>query len=125
MNDRYLIASYFAMAFVGACIGAVAYLVLRPPFRDITAGLHRKLRILLSTLFPLGIVFPALLGFFSVSYFGCSHQEYKNIIQDRVFLIQKTHEQASAILLSISLAIVAWDLIILVVIRFCRAAPTQ
>src|SRR5712692_5606110 len=108
-NERYLIASYFLVAALSAGLGVLAYLFLRRPFGSVAdTASNRGLPSLLKRAFPYGLVFPALLGFISVSYRGCN-KTYEQILENRSYLIEKNQEQISSALLFILAAVVFWD----------------
>jgi hypothetical protein len=79
-NDRYLIASYFACAALSILAGIIVYLYLRRSFASVVDSAPSKhLPSVLKKLLPCGLIFPALLGFVSVSYQGCDRTTYKDI----------------------------------------------
>jgi hypothetical protein len=121
-NDRYLIVSYFAMAALAIGFAGATWLYLRRSFRGITQTLPTSdLSRILRAMFPAGLFLPALLGFASVSYRGCG-KSYEEIVKERSYLIQKNQEQISSILLWIAGALLFWDLIILLALRFARTS---
>jgi len=68
-NEQYLIASYFASAAISTTLGTVLYFYLRRSFGEIAeTASERGLPTILKKLFPDGLVFPALMGFISVTY---------------------------------------------------------
>ena len=116
-NDQYLIVSYFVCAALSLAAGVLVYLYLRRPFAgvaDSAPGNH--LPALLKRLLPCGLIFPALLGFLSVSYQGCG-KSYADIVASREYLVAKNHEQLSEILFYIAVAILFWNLIALLILR--------
>ena len=116
-NEQYLIVSYFACAALSVAASILVYLYLRHPFAavaDAASGKH--LPTILKRLFPCGLVFPALLGFLSVSYRGCN-ESYESIIAHRNFLISINQNQISAILFCMVLAVLFWNLIALLILR--------
>ncbi|MBW1642925.1 MAG: hypothetical protein JRJ76_08810, partial [Deltaproteobacteria bacterium] len=64
-------------------------------------------------LFFIGIIFPAMAGFFSVSFRSCSKQTYAKIIAERSYLIAKNQEQLSTSLTYIVIALFFWGVIVL------------
>jgi hypothetical protein len=60
-----------------------------------------------------------ILGFVSVSYRGCG-ESYEEIVKERSYLIQINQKQISSILLWIAAALLFWDLVILLALRFGR-----
>ena|ERR1041385_7061074 len=120
-NDEYLVVSYVVCAALSLALGAIVYLFLRHPFAAVADATPRKhLRAVLRRLFPFGLLFPALLGFVSVSYESCNHDTYAKIVKNRSYLVQKNEEQISSTLLSIAVAILAWDAVILLMSKLAR-----
>ena len=117
-NERYLVLSYFLCAALSVAVGVSVYLYLRRPFAgvaDTTPG--KPLRSILKRLLPFGLVFPALLGFVSVSYQSCSRTNYTEIIESRRYLVQKNQEQISSFLLFVLIAVLFWDVVALLIQR--------
>src|SRR5271168_1153692 len=104
-NERYLVVSYFVCAALSISLGILVFLILRVPFRKVTAASAKRLGSIMRTLFPCGLLFPALLGFVSISYYGCHGESYAKVVQDRDFLIATNQAQISAALLYIAVAI--------------------
>jgi hypothetical protein len=122
-NDQYLIVSYFAVAALAIVLAGGVWLYLRRSFCGITQALSTGiLSQILKVIFPAGLFLPALLGFVSVTYFGCGHLTYEEITKFRWYLIGKNQEQISTILLWTAAAVLFWDFIILLVLRFERAS---
>jgi hypothetical protein len=119
-NKRYLIASYFAGAALSAGLGTMVYLFLRRPFgggADTASG--KRLSSTLKRLLPCGLLFPALLGFVSVSYQSCG-RTYEEIVQNRSYLVEKNQEQISSVLLYILVAVVFWDVIVFLILKYAQ-----
>ena|SRR5437764_4312044 len=117
-NDTYLVVSYVICAALSIALGCLVYFFLRRPFAVLAdAAPGKYLRVILKSLFPVGLVFPALLGFTSVSYQSCSRQTYGKIVENRSYLVEKNQEQISSTLLSISAAVLVWDAAILLLAR--------
>jgi len=120
-NEQYLIASYFAGAAISVALGIWMYFYLRRPYGEFVGAMSgRQFPSILRKLFPYGLIFPALIGFISVSYTSCNHETYEKIVQDRQYLVQKNHEQLSSILLSLFIAILAWNLVLVLIQRFAK-----
>jgi hypothetical protein len=120
-NERYLIASYFAGAALSAGLGSMVYLFLRHPFGGVAdAASGKGLTSMLKRLLHWGLLLPALLGFVSVSYQGCGRHSYEEIVQDRSYLVEKNQEQISSVLIYILVAIVFWDVIVLLVLKHAQ-----
>ena len=98
--------------------GVIVYLYLRRSFAGVAdAAPGKHLPSMLKRLLPFGLIFPALLGFVSVSYQGCDRTTYKDIVENRDYLVAKNHEQISAILFYIVVAVVFWNLVALLILR--------
>ena len=111
-NEAYLIASYFTVGGISIVLGCVTWLVLRRPFAGTVAAFpNRRLAGVLRPLFFWGLVLPAVLGFLSVSYYGCKVDTYGKIIEKRSYLVGKNHEQAEAILHYVVTALFVWAVI--------------
>lgn len=120
-NDTYLVVSYFICAALSIALGTVVYLLLRGPFAVVADAAPRKhLRSILKRLFPIGLLLPALLGFVSVSYPSCNRQTYPKIVESRRYLVEKNQEQISATLLSIVVAVLVWDAVILLLTKLTQ-----
>ncbi|MGB2677717.1 MAG: hypothetical protein WAN12_11605 [Candidatus Acidiferrum sp.] len=115
-NEQYLIASYFASAAVSVALGTLVYFYLRRSFDAIAeTSSGRRFPDILKKLFPLGLIFPALLGFISVTYASCNHETYEKIVQNREYLVEKNQEQLSSIMFSLLIAILVWNLVLVLV----------
>jgi hypothetical protein len=102
-------------------LGTLVYLFLRRPFAVVADAAPRKsLRSILKRLFPIGLLFPALLGFVSVSYQSCDRQTYAKIVESRSYLVQKNQEQISSTLFSIMVAVLIWDVVILLLTKLAQ-----
>jgi hypothetical protein len=120
-NEQYLVVSYFCVAVISVVIGLAAYFWMRAPFHRLASALPWKaLGELLSRLFPVGIVLPAVLGFVSVSYRGCNTQEYEKIIVNRSYLISKSQDQISASLGHVMWAVFAWCVLVSILLAVKR-----
>jgi len=118
-NEQYLIASYFASAAVSVALGTLVYFYLRRSFGEIAeTAPGEKFPAILKRLFPFGLVFPALMGFISVSYSSCNHETYEKTVQDRTYLVERNQAQLSATLLSLLIAILVWNLVLVFVQKF-------
>jgi hypothetical protein len=120
-NDRYLIVSYIVVAAISLVCGLVVFVSLKRTFEDsLKYFAGRKLGSLLKRLFPVGIIVPALLGFVSVAYEDCEIRTYEGVVRDRGYLIQKNHEQLSSVCLMLLIAVIFWDVLIIVVQKYGR-----
>src|SRR5437870_7032339 len=92
-NDSYLVVSYVVCAVFSMVLGTLVYLSLRRPFADVADAAPRKhVRSILKRLLPVGLLFPALLGFVSVSYQSCNRHMYANIVDSHDYLRPKNPE---------------------------------
>jgi H+/Cl- antiporter ClcA len=124
-NDRYLIVSYFVVAALAVALACATWLYLRRSFWGISQSLSEgNFSRIWNAMFPAGLFLPAIFGFISVSYYGCS-MSYEKIVKDRSYLIHKNQEQISSILLWIAGALLFWNLIIALALRFARTSSTQ
>lgn len=120
-NERYLITSYFVGAALSVGLGTMVYLFLRRPFGGVADAVSgKRFSSLLKRLLPCGLLFPALLGFVSVSYHGCNRGTYEEIVQNRNYLVQKNQEQISSVLLYILVAVVFWNVIVVLILKYAR-----
>lgn len=121
-NDRYLTVSYFAVAALAIVLAGASWLYLRRSFGGISQALSTgNLSRILKTIFPAGLFLPAFLGFVSVSYRGCG-KSYEEIVKERSYLVQINQKQISSILLWIAAALLFWDVVILLALRFARTS---
>ena len=120
-NERYLIVSYFFCAALAVALGTLVYLFLRRPFADIADATSRNhVRSILKRLFPIGLLFPAVLGFLSVSYQSCGRRTYEKIVESRRYLVEKNQEQISSIFLSILVAVLLWNVVALFLVKYVQ-----
>jgi hypothetical protein len=120
-NERYLIVSYFFCAALSVALGTLVYLFLRRPFAHIADATSRNhVRSMLKRLFPIGLLFPAVLGFVSVSYQSCGRRTYEKIVESRRYLVEKNQEQISSIFLSILVAVLLWNVVALFVVKYVQ-----
>ncbi|HKM67722.1 MAG TPA: hypothetical protein VJX70_11190 [Candidatus Acidoferrum sp.] len=125
-NEQYLIASYFASAAISVALGTLVYFCLRRSFGEIAeTASGKEFPAILKKLFPFGLVFPALMGFISVSYSSCNHETYEKIVQNRQYLVEKNQEQLSSTLLSLVIAILVWNLILVLVQKYATNGGKQ
>jgi hypothetical protein len=118
-NEQYLTTSYFMCAALSAVLGTLVYFFLQRSFGkvlDATSG--KRLSSVLKRLFPCGLLFPALLGFVSISYRGCERTTYEQILQSRKYLVEKNQEQISSVLLTILIAVLFWDVVLFFVLKY-------
>ncbi len=111
-NEQYLIASYFTVGAICTALAAGVYLFLKNSFIGIIRHIpFRQLSLILKRLFLIGILFPALVGFFSVSFRSCSKDTYEEIIADRDYLIETNKEELSTSVFHIVVALFVWGVI--------------
>jgi hypothetical protein len=123
-NEQYLAVSYFVCAALSIALGTLAYFYLRRPFAGAAEAASTKrsplILKILKRLFPCGLVLPALLGFVSVSYRSCERTTFAQIAESRRYLIEKNQEQISSVFLYILLAVLFWDVVVLLILKYAR-----
>ena len=112
-NEQFLIVSYIIIGLISLGLAILTFVLLRDSFNGIMNVLPERLSIILKKLFFIGIVFPAMAGFFSVSFRSCSKQTYAKIIAERSYLIAKNQEQLSTSMTYIAIALLAWGIVVL------------
>jgi len=112
-NEQFLIISYIIVGLLSLGFALLTYSLLRESFTGIMKIVPEKLSTILKKLFFIGIVFPAMAGFFSVSFRSCSKQTYAKIIAERSYLIAKNQEQLSTSLTYVVIALLLWGVIVL------------
>lgn len=111
-NEQFLIVSYILIGVLSLGFAVLAYLWLRRSFNTIMKAVPERISVVLKRLFLIGIIFPAMAGFFSVSFRSCSKQTYAKIIAERSYLIAKHQEQFSTALTYIVLALLVWGILV-------------
>ena len=108
-NEQLLYVTYFGAAAGGVILAAGTVLLLNRPLRQMlqTAGVGK----FLARLFPSWIVLAAILGFISVNYVECKN--YSEIVNDRGYIIDKTHELVYHIAFAIKLAVLIYAVIVI------------
>jgi hypothetical protein len=125
-NDQYLISSYFVCAALSIVAGALIYIYLRRPFAGVAdASSSKHLSSILKKLFPCGLFFPALLGFVSVPYQGCSRTTYAEVIENREYLVAKNHEQIAAVLFCILVAVLFWNVVAFLILKSAQRGKSE
>lgn len=120
-NEQYLIVSYFSVGLICLVLAIVTYLWLRRSFISTVSCVSTPyFSMILKKLFLIGIVLPAFLGFFSVTFHSCSIDTYEKIIAERAYLIAKNQEQLSSSLHYIIIALFAWGFIVACAILFIK-----
>lgn len=123
-NEHYLIVSYFAVGAACVTLAFATYALLRRSFAALTNAVPGgRLGRILRKLFLIGIVLPALTGFFSVTFRSCEKETYEAIIRDRSYLVAKNQEQLGTSMSHISGALLVWGLI--VAVRFVTVRKKQ
>ena len=112
-NEQYLVVSYILVGIASLALGLGTYVLLRQSFLAITKLVpYEKFGLILRKLFLVGIVLPALVGFFSVSFKSCDHETYQQIIKERAYLIDKNQAQLRTSMKYICVALLLWGLFI-------------
>lgn len=113
-NEQYLIVSYFTVGAACFGLGLLTYGLLRRSFGALTRTVPGgRLGQILRRLFLLGIILPAVAGFFSVTFRSCGKASYQSIISDRAYLVAKNQEQLKACLSNISITLLVMAIIVL------------
>jgi amino acid transporter len=108
-NEQLLYVTYFgAAAFAALLAAATAFFLNRPLRKAIRTDGFGKF---LARLFPSWIVLAAILGFISVNYVECKN--YSEIVNDRGYIIDKTHELVYHIAFAIKLAVFVYVIIVI------------
>lgn len=112
-NEQYLIVSYFVVGAICLGLAVATYALLRRSFGALSATAPGgRLGRILRRLFLVGIIVPALFGFFSVTFRSCDKGTYEEIVEDQAYLVAKNQEQLSAALAHIAIALLVWGLIV-------------
>lgn len=112
-NEQYLILSYFVVGTVCILQALATYALLRGSFDSLSRTVPRgRLGIVLRRVFLLGVVLPALAGFFSVTFRSCGKRTYETIIADKSYLVAKSQEQLGTSMLYICIALLVWGLLV-------------
>lgn len=122
-NENYLIVSYFIVFIISLSLGIFTYKCLKSAFEKICK--EPKLSKILNRMFPFGIIFPAIIGYMSVSFYSCDKDNYQKVVEKKSYLIGKNLEQLSATLNYLVCALVIWSVIILIYIRYQKKANNQ
>ena len=56
----------------------------------------------------------------AVSYHGCNRMTYEEIVQNRNYFVEKNQEQISSVLLYILVAVVFWNVIVLLILKYAQ-----
>lgn len=109
-NEHYLIVSYFAAAGGGLCLAVLTVALLRGPARRAVECLLGPVARTLRRLLPTWLILLVLFAFLSVSYFDCEHHDYQQIVQDRPYLENVTHQQAENMVMCLCIALLCYAL---------------
>lgn len=119
-NEQYLIVSYFTIGLVAFLLALATYYLFRKSIMTLSDNFRSKLSVVIRRFFLIGIVLPALFGFFSVSFRSCSESNYTKIIADRSYLVAKNQEQLASALFYLVIALLIWGLIVAVMLIFTK-----
>jgi hypothetical protein len=112
-NEQYLVLSYFVVGAACALLAIATYALLRLSLAELSRIVPGgKLGLIFRKLFFLGLVLPALAGFFSVTFHSCNYDTYEKIIANRSYLVAKNQEQLSTAMVYLCIALVVWGLIV-------------
>jgi hypothetical protein len=123
-NERFLMVSYLSMLAVALGLSVATYLLLGRSFRQIAQAIcPTHLARLLRSSFPLGMILLTIGSCLAVNYLvgGCSPRTYDEVVADRGWIVQKNLEQAANTVRGLILAILAWDIVTLLVLTLPRA----
>ncbi len=113
-NEQYLYISYFAAAAGGVVLAILTAIILARPNRQATEGqILPKLGKFLRRVFPSWLILTVLLGFISVSYIDCAHENYAKVVADRDHLVDKTQEQVFLMSICLAVALMAYALVLM------------
>ncbi len=93
-------------------------LLLRSRLRSAVGSLVKPMGRIMRRLLPTWLILLALFAFMSVGYFGtCSHHTYKAVVEDRAWMVGKTHTQAyrMATCLAVGLSVFALALSVMLI----------
>lgn len=124
-NEQFLIVSYSIIGLLSLGSAILTYILLRESFHGIMGVISDTFSAVLKKLFFIGIVLPAMAGFFSVSFRSCSRQTYAKIIAERSYLIAKNQEQLSTSLTYIVIALFVWGVIVLGALMVSRSSKVK
>lgn len=124
-NEQFLILSYIIIGLLSLVFAILTYVLLRDSFNGIMKTVPDRFSVILKKLFFIGILFPAMAGFFSVSFRSCSKQTYAKIIAERSYLIAKNQEQLSTSLTYIVIALLAWGIIVVGALMVSQKCKTR
>jgi hypothetical protein len=112
-NAQYLVLSYFAVGAACLLLALATYALLRRSLADLNRAVPGdRLDLLFRRIFPLGIILPALAGFFSVTFRSCGKDTYEKIIADRSYLVAKNQEQLGTSFMCVALVLLIWALLV-------------
>jgi hypothetical protein len=112
-NEQYLIVSYCVVGAICLGLAIATYALLRRSFGALSAvAPGGRLGRILRRVFLVGIILPALFGFFSVSFRSCDKGTYEAIIEDQAYVVAKNQEQLGAAFSHIAIALLVWGLIV-------------
>lgn len=112
-NELYLILSYFAVGALCILLAFATYALLRRSFADLSkTAPGGRLGLIFRKVFLLGLVLPALTGFFSVTFRSCGKETYEAILADKSYLVAKNQEQLGTSLLYLCIALLVWGLLV-------------
>jgi hypothetical protein len=112
-NEQYLYLSYFLAVPAGVVLAVAVVLVLTRPLREATAEpTLTRLGSILRRAMPSWLIASVLLGFLSVSYIDCAHHDFADVVKERDYLVEKSHEQASKMMYYLAGGIVVYGFVL-------------
>ncbi len=124
-NEHYLIVSYFLVAFVSLCLGAVAYRALRTPFAAIAELVAGTSSTILKRALAVSMTMAAVLGFLGVSYTQKGCMNYEHVVKNRDYLVQLNREQLQGTGNWIVYAVFTWCVVVLICLLVLRNKESE
>ena len=113
-TERYLYISYFAALAGGVALACGLAALLAGPLRR--AAVLRPIGTVVRRAFPVWLLLAVLLGFMSVSYIDCAHEDYADVLADGEHLVRKTQDQAVAMMRYAAIGLVVWGMVVMLLL---------
>ena len=111
-NEQYLLLSYFVVGAASVLLALATYAMLRRSLAGVSQAIGGRLGSIFRRLFLLGILLPAMFGFFSVTFRGCGRNTYDKIVAERSYLVEKNQEQLKSTMIYTAVALLVWALLV-------------
>ena len=121
-TERYLYISYFAALACGVVLACGLAAMLAGPLRK--AAVVRPIGTVVRRAFPVWLLLAVLLGFMSVSYIDCAHEDYADVLADGEHLVRKTQDQAVAMMRYVAIGLVVWGMVVMLLLYASARART-